>query len=212
MARLVKEIGSRVIIDILEGTDPVELDRIHLHYILFIGIVKVEEFQDADIPFHILVQHFVIQPLEIGGEFGVDGPEHPLLGKSFLQGIRYIFFHRGLGIALGGLRIRDQCFRIFDIPLVTVEDGQLQELLVAMGIAEKSDRQHEFDAAVTRMRPAVQTIWKAKEQALLLANSFTARNQQKQVFAAIEQMMAADLHVSSWENTLLRELRMKFRL
>jgi len=96
--------------------------------------------------------------------------------------------------------------------LVTVEDGQLQELLVAMGIAEKSDRQHEFDAAVTRMRPAVQTIWKAKEQALLLANSFTARNQQKQVFAAIEQMMAADLHVSSWENTLLMELRMKFRL
>ena len=96
--------------------------------------------------------------------------------------------------------------------LTTVEDGQLQELLMAMGFTEESDRQREFDAAVTRMRPAIQTIWKAKEQALLLANSFTARNQQKQVFAAVEQMMGADQHVSSWENTLLMELRMKFRL
>ena len=39
-----------------------------------------------------------------------------------------------------------------------------------------------------------------------------ARSQQKQVFAAVEQMMTADQHVSSWENTLLMELRMKFRL
>src|SRR5580700_6259317 len=99
-----------------------------------------------------------------------------------------------------------------DRHLTTVEDGQLQELLMAMGFTEESDRQREFDAAVTRLRPAVQTIWKAKEQALSLANAFTARNQQKQVFAAVEQMMAADLHVSSWENTLLMELRMKFRL
>jgi nicotinamide mononucleotide adenylyltransferase len=96
--------------------------------------------------------------------------------------------------------------------LTTVEDGQFQELLMAMGFTEESDRQREFDAAVARMRLAVQSIWKAKEQALLLANAFTARNQQKQVFAAVEQMMAADQHVSSWENTLLMELRMKFRL
>jgi hypothetical protein len=96
--------------------------------------------------------------------------------------------------------------------LTTVEDGQLQELLMAMSFTEESDRQREFDASVTRMRAAVQTIWKAKEQALLLANAFTARKQQKQVFNAVEQMMAADQHVSSWENTLLMELRMKFRL
>ena len=95
--------------------------------------------------------------------------------------------------------------------LTTIEDGQLQPLLVAMGFAEEPDRQREFDAAVTRMRPAVQSIWKAKEQALLLANTFTVRNQQQQVFAAVEQMMSADQHVSSWENTLLMELRMKFR-
>ena len=96
--------------------------------------------------------------------------------------------------------------------LTTVEDGQLQPLLVAMGFAEEPDRQCEFDAAVTRMRPAVQSIWKAKEQALLLASAFTMRIQQKQIFAAVEQMMTADKHVSSWENTLLMELRMKYRL
>jgi hypothetical protein len=96
--------------------------------------------------------------------------------------------------------------------LTTVADGQLQPLLLAMGFAEAPDREREFDAAVTRMRPAVQSVWKAKEQALLLADAFTARSQQKRVFAAVEQMMAADQHVSYWENTLLMELRMRFRL
>jgi len=96
--------------------------------------------------------------------------------------------------------------------LTTVEDGQLRELLMEMGFAEKADREREFAAAVTRLHPAVETIWKAKQQALALANAFTARKQQKQVFAAVEQTMAADQHVSSWENALLMELRMKFRL
>jgi nicotinamide mononucleotide adenylyltransferase len=96
--------------------------------------------------------------------------------------------------------------------LTTAEDGQVQKLLMAMGFAREADRQREFDAAVTRMRPAVQSLWKAKEQALLLADAFTARKQHKLVFAAVEQMMSADQHVSSWENTLLMELRMKFRL
>ncbi|MGA2243465.1 MAG: hypothetical protein ABSH48_00590 [Verrucomicrobiota bacterium] len=96
--------------------------------------------------------------------------------------------------------------------LTTVEDAQLKEMLTDMGFGGEPDRQREFDAAVTRMRPAVQSVWKAKEQALLLADAFTDRQQQKQVFAAVEQIMTADQHVSSWENTLLMELRMRFRL
>jgi hypothetical protein len=96
--------------------------------------------------------------------------------------------------------------------LTTVANEQLQKLLLAMGVAGEPDRQREFDAAVTRLQPAVQSLWKAKEQALLLAGAFIARKQQQQVFAAVEQMMTADSHVSSWENTLLMELRMKFRL
>ena len=96
--------------------------------------------------------------------------------------------------------------------LTTFEDEQLQKLLAAMGFIEEIDRQREFDAAVTRIRPVVQSIHTVKEQAILLADAFTLRTQQKQVYEAVEQIMTFDNHVSSWENTLLMELRMKFRL
>jgi len=96
--------------------------------------------------------------------------------------------------------------------LTTSEDEQLQKMLTDMGLTEELDRQREFDAAVTRIRPFVQSIVKARDHALSLAEAFTARSQQKQVFEAVEQIMTADRHVSTWENTLLMELRMKFRL
>jgi 6-phosphogluconolactonase/glucosamine-6-phosphate isomerase/deaminase len=96
--------------------------------------------------------------------------------------------------------------------LTTFEDKQLQTLLAAMGFSEEADRQREFEAAVTRIKPSVQSVWRAKELALVLAGAFTERSQQKQVFSAVEQIMTFDNHVSNWENTLLMELRMKFRL
>ena len=96
--------------------------------------------------------------------------------------------------------------------LTSFEDEQLQTLLAAMGFNDELDRQREFDAAVTRIRPAIQSIYKAKELALGLADEFTLRPQQKQVFAAVEQIMTFDNNISTWENTLLSELRMKFRL
>jgi len=96
--------------------------------------------------------------------------------------------------------------------LTTFEDEQLQKLLAGMGFAEEMDRQLEFDAAVTRIRPALKNIQTAKDLALLLADSFTIRTQQKRVFEAVEQIMTFDQHVSTWESTLLMELRLKFRL
>jgi len=99
-----------------------------------------------------------------------------------------------------------------DGQLTSVEDEQLQQLLVAIGHTEESDRQREFDEAVTRMRPFVQSIQKAKDQAILLADAFTVRDQQKRVYAAVTEMMTADKHVSSWESTLLSELRLRFRM
>jgi hypothetical protein len=65
---------------------------------------------------------------------------------------------------------------------------------------------------VTRVRPFLQSIQKAKSQALLLASAFTVRSQQKKVYAAVQQIMTVDKHVSSWESTLLSELRLVFRL
>jgi NAD(P)H-hydrate repair Nnr-like enzyme with NAD(P)H-hydrate dehydratase domain len=96
--------------------------------------------------------------------------------------------------------------------LATAEDEPVKKLLIGMGLGEGPDRQRAFEAAVTRMRPSLQPFWRAKTQAILLADAFTEREQQKQVFAAVEQIMAADNHVSSWEGMLLMELRMKFRL
>ena len=96
--------------------------------------------------------------------------------------------------------------------LTNIEDEHLQKLLVAFGYTEQFDRQREFDAAVTRMRPFVQSIQKAREQALLLAEAFTSRSQQKQVYAAVQHIMTTDKHVSSWEGTLLSELGIKFRM
>ena len=96
--------------------------------------------------------------------------------------------------------------------LTSFEDEELQKLLAAMGFTDEIDRRREFDVAVTRIRPSVQSIYKAKELALGLADEFTIRSQQKQVFAAVEQIMTFDNNISTWENTLLSELRMKFRL
>ncbi len=96
--------------------------------------------------------------------------------------------------------------------LTTAEDEQLQQLLTAFGHTEEFDHQREFDAAVTRMRPLVQSIQKAKEQALLLAEAFTTPSQQKQVYAAVQQIMTSDKQVSAWEGTLLSELGLKFKM
>ena len=96
--------------------------------------------------------------------------------------------------------------------LTNAEDAQLLELLQAMGFTEPSDREREFDAAVTRVRPSVQSILKAKDHAIRLAAAFTTRAQQKQVYATVQKIMLADNNVSTWENTLLTELDSKFRM
>jgi hypothetical protein len=49
----------------------------------------------------------------------------------------------------------------------------------------------------------VQSIQKAKSQALLLASAFTVRSQQKKVYAAVQLIMTADKPMSSWERTQL---------
>jgi nicotinamide mononucleotide adenylyltransferase len=99
-----------------------------------------------------------------------------------------------------------------DSHLTTFEDDHLQQLLIAMGHTEESDRQKVFDAAVTRMRPHVQSIQKAREQTIKLVEVFATRQQHKQVYAAVEDMITSDGHVTSWETALLSELRQRFRL
>src|SRR5580692_6795100 len=107
-AGLVKEVSACIIIDVFECANPVEQDGIQLDGILFVGIIKVEEVQDTDIPFLIVLDHFAREAFEIGGEFRVDRLVQALFSKCLLQGGRDIFIDGGLGIALGGLGIGDQ--------------------------------------------------------------------------------------------------------
>jgi len=95
---------------------------------------------------------------------------------------------------------------------LTVENKLLQTLFTAMGHTAVTDCQHELEAAVTRISPSIQSVQKAKKLASVLAEAFTSRDQHKRVYAAVQKMMASDKHVSSWESTLLSELRLKFRL
>ena len=96
--------------------------------------------------------------------------------------------------------------------LSSAEEEPLQNLLAAMGFAQEPARRREFDQAVARITPSLQSIPKARKLALALADAFTVRSQQKQVYAAVEEIMRFDNKISTWENTLLMELRMKFRL
>ena len=92
------------------------------------------------------------------------------------------------------------------------EEAWLQELMTGMGFQEESARQHEFDEAVARTSPSTKHIVQARDQALKLADLFIQRDQQKQVYDAVQWIMGSDGHVSTWETMLLSELRMKFRL
>lgn len=96
--------------------------------------------------------------------------------------------------------------------LTKVEDEILQTLLAKMGFTEEFEQEREYDAAVRRVRPCIQSLLKAKDQAILLASAFTDRAQQKQVYAAVQQIITTDHNVSTWENTLLTELGSQFRM
>jgi len=76
--------------------------------------------------------------------------------------------------------------------LTTYEDEQLQSLLAGMGFTEELARQREFDAAVTRIRPMLKDIETAKAHALLLADAFTVRSQQAQVWDAVFKIISSD--------------------
>jgi hypothetical protein len=94
----------------------------------------------------------------------------------------------------------------------SADDEPLQQMLGTMGFTEETARRREFDQSVARISPSIASMHKAKELALGLDDAFTVRQQQKQVYASVEEIMTFDNNISTWENTLLMELRMKFRL
>lgn len=92
------------------------------------------------------------------------------------------------------------------------EEAWLQDLMAQMGHQQETLRQREFDAAVSRIRHSLDSVHTAKDHAMLLAKAFKCRDQQKQVYDAVQWVMGSDGHISTWERFLLSELRIKFRL
>jgi hypothetical protein len=60
--------------------------------------------------------------------------------------------------------------------LTTFEDDLLEHLLAAMGHTAELDRQREFDRAVTRIRPLVESIKTAKVYVDAVGKHPMARN------------------------------------
>ena len=102
--------------------------------------------------------------------------------------------------------------RYIDGHLDAIEDARLEALLNAMGYDTEYDRQRELDAAVTRVRPHTQPPQSARTHAINLTKNFTEREQQRQVYAALESIVTSDAHITTGESQLLEELRGRFRL
>ena len=96
--------------------------------------------------------------------------------------------------------------------LSTVKDERLDKLLVAMGHTAEHDRDREFDAAVTRIRPHVHPVVKSRKRMIELASEFKSRPHQRKVYAAVESLITTDSHVTALESNILTELRLRFRL
>jgi len=95
-----------------------------------------------------------------------------------------------------------------DGQLPTTADEAWTKVLNSMGHFEETARQHEIEPIVAQLQPLAKSILNAKDR----ANTFTVRSQQKRVYGAVQQIVTQDKHFSTWENTLLTELRLKFRI
>jgi hypothetical protein len=96
--------------------------------------------------------------------------------------------------------------------LTSVEDVQVEQLLIAMGVTDPYDRQKQLDAVVTRIRRKAETPGQSQEYALSLASHFTSREQQRQVYSLLQEIVSSDAHITAGESGLLEGIRAAYRL
>ena len=94
-----------------------------------------------------------------------------------------------------------------DSNLASVEDARIQRLLEAMGFATEHDRNREFDAAVTRVRPQSESQDVAGTHAVRLGQQLATPEQRRIVLQAIEDVVSADGSVSPPETAFLEMVR-----
>ena len=90
-----------------------------------------------------------------------------------------------------------------DGKLASAEETRVQQLLVAMGLSSVYDRNRQFDASVTRVRPYAQSAGAARECITGLAGNFTTPEQQRIVHDILHDLVASDGEVCAEEKRFL---------
>src|SRR5687767_13090259 len=91
--------------------------------------------------------------------------------------------------------------------LAATEDDRVVRLLTAMGFTTEYDRGKHFDASVSRVSRHSGTAAGARTHATKLAQSFTTREQRREVEDVLEDFVASDSNVAPQESSFLSAVR-----
>ena len=97
-----------------------------------------------------------------------------------------------------------------DAHLTRAEDVRIDRFLNAMGFAEKSDREREFDAAVTRIRKYSNNQTAVREVTANLAQALSKRGDRDSVVQALTELVGSDNRVATEETRFLEMVKAAF--
>ena len=98
-----------------------------------------------------------------------------------------------------------------DRHLALAEDARVHRLLGAMEIESPSERQRQFDAAISRAREHSESSEAGAAQAVLLAQKFTTRQLRGVALNLLEDLMGSDRQVTAEEKRFLSVIEGIFR-
>jgi hypothetical protein len=99
-----------------------------------------------------------------------------------------------------------------DSHLASVENARVQSWLTMMGIESEVDRNKQYDASVTRIRPHTETGWAAGVHARTLSLCFTTPEHRRWVYNALEDLLKSDSLVGAKESGFLIVARESFEV
>ena len=97
-----------------------------------------------------------------------------------------------------------------DAHLARAEDVRIERILDAMGFADKSDRDREFDAAVTRVRKYPNTQTGTREIIANVTGVFSKRGDRDSVIQALTELVGSDSRVAAEETRFLEMVKAAF--
>lgn len=95
--------------------------------------------------------------------------------------------------------------------LASAEENRVQRWLTAQGYGTEANRDRQFDAAVTRVRPHTETAIKIAQYAITLARQFTSREHRRRVHDVLEDLLASDQQVAAPESAFLAAIKEQFQ-